>query len=125
MLETGKTVHFEIRLAADNGDIGRVGDSGEEVRYEPSVPTDLQSRHIVYPLAFPERLLFERAANRSYLVTNLLPLCQISRDTGFPSIAPTETIVVRCCSIDECPDCTRVFDRPEREVVSTSNFERN
>jgi len=40
VFETGKTVHFEARLAVDDGDVGRVVDSGEEVRYEPSVSTD-------------------------------------------------------------------------------------
>jgi len=37
VFETGKTVHFEARLAVDDGDVGRVVDSGEEVRYEPCI----------------------------------------------------------------------------------------
>jgi len=35
VFETGKTVHFEARLAVDDGDVGRVVDSGEEVDTNP------------------------------------------------------------------------------------------
>ena len=58
-----------------------------------------------------ESLIFDRYTNLSNLISDPLPLSQIARNIRHLSIVPTKSIVVRCCSIDECPDFTRIVYR--------------
>jgi len=84
----------------------------------------MQSGYTIYLLAVPELLLSESceslgsrhefAATATDLQGYRIPVDCPHRDHR------------RSMLLDRrCPDCTRVLDRPEREVVPTSDFERN